>query len=698
MSCNISTIEHNHHTDIYSQTYIFIRNADVNSLFPSPKPVENIDLSTQLDLRLLHEPFVEHAIYGQKESRDSAAVIGWDAKLEEKVQYTYAELESMCARVGQQLAQVVQQSGGSKDKSRPVVTVVMEKGWEQVVAVLSIHRAQCAYLPVDARLWPEHRVRQVLELSESSAVITQSELLQGSHSWLKTLDLPILQINASVFAKDKDGADDAKATAIIFKGPKKGLVMGVLSRFSLFNKTTTVDADILKKLPRADPMDLAYLIYTSGSTGVPKGVCCHHQGAMNTIDHLTERFSIGAGDCVLGISSLAFDLSVYDIFGLLAVGGRVVLPPAGSASPPDPGVWLELVKREGVTLWNSVPAIVDLLVSHAEYSGEQLPASLRLVFMSGDWIPPSLPGRIRAVCANKDVRVIAMGGATEAAIWSNMYELGCEGSGLPAGWTSVPYGQPMRNQSMYILDESMEHCESWVTGGIYIGGAGVASGYYRNPERTAYQFVRHPATGEALFRTGDLGRVRPDGLLEILGREDSQVKVNGFRIELGEIERVIQQHADVQSAAVAVHRNMLCAYVVLSPDSSKTAPTEHPLLFEDIRKMCTRTIAEYMVPHHYMVIEKVPLSGNGKVQREKLPAPDSGPSDKSIVLGSGDTKLAPRCDFEVSLMLSLKAFFSLLLVYCVIWSGALDSSGILLPYSTISQKQHIIITLTSTLF
>ena len=172
--------------------------------------------------------------------------------------------------------------------------------------------------------------------------------------------------------------------------------------------------------------------------------------------------------------------------------------------------------------------------------------------MSGDWIPPSLPGRIRAVCACEDVQVIAMGGATEAAIWSNMYELGREGSGLPAGWSSVPYGRPLRNQSMLILNENMEHCEVWVTGVIYIGGAGVAHGYYRNEERTAYQFVKHPLTGEALFRTGDLGRVRPDGLLEILGREDSQVKVNGFRIELGEIERVIQKHEDVLTAAVAV--------------------------------------------------------------------------------------------------------------------------------------------------
>ena len=144
---------------------------------------------------------------------------------------------------------------------------------------------------------------------------------------------------------------------------------------------------------------------------MPKGVCCHHQGAINTITYLNERFHLGPRDKCLALSSLAFDLSVYDIFGLLACGGSVVVPPATSASPPDPGVWLDLVREQGVTLWNSVPAIVELLVSHAEYSGEQLPASLRLVWMSGDWIPPTLPARIKKASANADIQIIAMGGA-----------------------------------------------------------------------------------------------------------------------------------------------------------------------------------------------------------------------------------------------------------------------------------------------
>ena len=174
---------------------------------------------------------------------------------------------------------------------------------------------------------------------------------------------------------------------------------------------------------------LVHVVVTSPTSSIPRAPLeCPRVSAATIRGYEHHRLPqrtlpAGPGDKCLALSSLAFDLSVYDIFGLLACGGSVVVPPASSVSPPDPGVWLELVREEGVTLWNSVPAIVELLVSHAEFSGERLPASLRLVWMSGDWIPPTLPARIKEVCANPDVQIIAMGGATEAAIWSNMYEL-----------------------------------------------------------------------------------------------------------------------------------------------------------------------------------------------------------------------------------------------------------------------------------
>jgi len=264
---------------------------------------------------------------------------------------------------------------------------------------------------------------------------------------------------------------------------------------------------------------------------------------------------------------------------------------------------------------------MELLVSHIEYSGLRLPNSLRLIYLSGDWIPINLPGRIRAVSDNKEIRIISMGGATEASIWSNIYEIGIDNDGIPLGWTSVPYGRPMRNQNMYVLNDNdhMNHCNVWVTGSIYIGGVGVARGYYLNPEKTAAQFVKHPKTGEMLFRTGDLGRVRPEGLIEILGREDSQVKVNGFRIELGEIERTLQSHNIVKSSVLTVHKNALCAYVILSDELK----VDESVIFNDLKSICEDKLADYMIPKYFIRIQEFPLSANGKVDKLKLPIPDA---------------------------------------------------------------------------
>ena len=249
---------------------------------------------------------------------------------------------------------------------------------------------------------------------------------------------------------------------------------------------------------------------------------------------------------------------------------------------PDPKLWIEMVEKHNITIWNTVPAFMEIIVNHCDQTRRLLPASLRLVMMSGDWIPPTLPERIHSMTANKEgIRVISLGGATEAAIWSNMFEVKKDWHPSHHGWSCIPYGQPLRNQTMYILnDETMEHCEPWVTGVIYIGGAGVALGYFNDPTRTSKQFIIHPRTGEYLFRTGDLGRLRPGtngiSLLEILGREDTQVKVNGYRIELGEIEKLAMEDNRVLNCCAVVSESrstpQLVLFVILNnQDASCTA-------------------------------------------------------------------------------------------------------------------------------
>ena len=188
--------------------------------------------------------------------------------------------------------------------------------------------------------------------------------------------------------------------------------------------------------------DLAYVIFTSGSTGEPKGVMVEHRSALNTVLDINERFAVRADDRILALSSLSFDLSVYDIFGALAAGATIVMPHPMSAR--EPGDWATLIRQESVTIWNSVPALLELLVDHVD-GRQNVADSLRLALLSGDWIPVGLPDRARA--ALPGLQVVSLGGATEASIWSIAYPIGAVGR----DWKSIPYGQPLRNQQMHVL-------------------------------------------------------------------------------------------------------------------------------------------------------------------------------------------------------------------------------------------------------
>ncbi len=429
---------------------------------------------------LLHQ-LVERTV---RQSPEKLAVISNKARL------TYGELWHRATA----LAHALKAAGA---KPNQLIGVVMEKGWEQVVAVLAIHQAGAAYVPIDAGL-PRDRIRYLLEHAEMSSVVTQP--------WVdRRIEWP-------------DGIQRAVVDA---KSP----------------------AGVFEALPAAQkPTDLAYIIYTSGSTGLPKGVMIDHRGAVNTVLDCNQRFQVGPLDRVLAISSLSFDLSVYDVFGTLAAGGALVIPDALPA--PEPSHWAELVRREQVTIWNSVPALLKLLAEYWKDHKELVPRSLRLAMMSGDWVPLQLPDQLRALIP--ELEVVSLGGATEASIWSILYPVG----DVSKEWRSIPYGKPMVNQSFQVLDQYLSPRPVWVPGDLYIGGIGVAQGYRNDPEKTAKSFIRHPRTGERLYRTGDLGRYLPDGNIEFLGREDFQVKVQGYRIELGEIEATLEQHPGVRKAVV----------------------------------------------------------------------------------------------------------------------------------------------------
>jgi amino acid adenylation domain-containing protein len=442
-----------------------------------------------------------------------------------------------------------------------LVAVAMPKGALQIAAVIGVLLAGGAYLPIDSAL-PSARQRHLLTRGAARVVLTLAAL---DPAWPDTV---------RVIAVDRL----APAPLPAAQPPR-----------------------------RAAPGDLAYVIFTSGSTGEPKGVMIEHRAALNTVFDVNERFAVGPADRVLGLSALSFDLSVYDIFGLLGAGGAVVLPDARSAS--DPAHLAERVLRHGVTLWNSVPMFVQLFLA-GDRAAEAL-ARLRLVMMSGDWIPLGLP--IRLSQASPDLAIVSLGGATEAAIWSIAYPVGAPD---PA-WTSIPYGYPMRNQRFHVLDETMADCPDWVAGELYIAGTGLARGYWRDPATTAARFVIHPVTGERLYRTGDLGRYREDGVIEFLGRIDGQVKLGGYRIELGEVETALGRHPGVRQAAVVMRKDAeghdaLAAFYVSDADPPPDAAA--------LRAHLGGMLPPYMVPASFRRLDVLPLNANEKVDRKALAA------------------------------------------------------------------------------
>jgi L-cysteine---[L-cysteinyl-carrier protein] ligase PchF len=383
-----------------------------------------------------------------------------------------------------------------------LVSVVLDKGWQQVAAVLGVCQSGAAYLPIDPQ-WPAARRRDLLDQGAVRVVVT-SPRLRAELTW--PADVHLVTIG------DPEVRD-------AYDGP-----LAVV----------------------ASPEDLAYVIFTSGSTGQPKGVMIDHRGAANTIQDMNRRFQVGSTDRVLSLSALSFDLSVYDIFGVLAAGGTVVMPaPSGVHEPAH---WNDLVVRHGVTIWNSVPALMQVWLD--SHTAGPLPGStLRLALLSGDWIPVGLPDAVRR--DQPGVEVISLGGATEASIWSVCYPIGQ----VPPDWSRIPYGRPLANQTMHVLTERLEPCPVWTAGEIYIGGTGVARGYWADTARTQERFIVHPGTHERLYRTGDLGRYLPGGDIEFLGRQDSQVKINGYRIELGEITAALLHQPGVAEAVVGVDTN-----------------------------------------------------------------------------------------------------------------------------------------------
>lgn len=372
-----------------------------------------------------------------------------------------------------------------------------------------------------------------------------------------------------------------------------------------------MDIQPIKNLSlKVEPEDTAYIIYTSGSTGVPKGVEVQHKPVINVIEWVNRTFKVQENDKLLFITSICFDLSVYDIFGMLAAGGSIRV--ASREELQDPEELMRVLCGDGISIWDSAPAALQQLSAFfPKYKDMAKTSDLRLVLLSGDWIPVKLPDEVRKIF--KSSEIVSLGGATEATIWSNYYRIGK----VSVDWTSIPYGKPIQNAKYYILNNNMQPCPIGVPGNLYIGGECLAKGYINDKVLTNEKFIYNPfVPGGRIYRTGDIARWMTDGNIEFLGRIDNQVKIRGYRIELGEIENKILQYEGVRETLVIARNDgsgdkQLCAYIV----------GEVELDIAKLKEYLIKELPVYMIPTYFIPINQIPINQNGKVDRKALPDP-----------------------------------------------------------------------------
>lgn len=450
---------------------------------------------------LLHQALMDQA----RRHPEATAVTGPGGSVD------YATLTGRATAVASALA-------GHGHKPRQRVAVVLEKGWEQIAGALGVLLAGGTYVPIEAGQ-PDARRNRIIESAGVGLVVGHSSV--GA------------QLPAGVGRIDVDRLPGAPAPGA---------------------EAVQVAAG-----------DSAYVIFTSGSTGEPKGVEISHRAAVNTLDDVCRRFGIGEHDVALGLSSLGFDLSVFDIFGVLGRGGTLVLPDPERRT--DPSHWGELIAGHGVTVLNTVPAQMMLLEEYLRGENREF-AGVRLGMMSGDWIPVTLPDAVRARLPR--VELFSLGGATEAAIWSIVHPIGEVDPQAP----SIPYGTPLENQRFHVLDASLRPSPDLVVGDLHIAGTGLAEGYLGDPVKTAASFLELP-DGERVYRTGDLARYLPDGTIEFIGRDDRQVKIRGHRIELAEVESALAADPQVDAVAVATQGERNDRRLVAFVSPAPTDPAEH---------------------------------------------------------------------------------------------------------------------------
>lgn len=531
----------------------------------------------------VHDLFTARA----EETPDALAVVFGQQQL------TYSELDGRA----NQLAHYLRRSGVGPET---IVAISVERSVEMVVGLLGILKAGGAYLPLDPA-YPRERLAFMLADAGVSVLLTQEKLLE----------LPaIADFGARVTRSNTPHPRPAAAR-------KTSVVC--------LDRDWPTIARESRQAPQSEVLaeNLAYVIYTSGSTGWPKGVLLTHRGLTNLVQAQTEAFGVNGRSHVLQFASFSFDASVSEIFMALLKGGTLHLAPREKLAAINE--LHRVLRDEAITTVTLPPSVLATLPKEGL-------SRLRTIISAGEACTPEVVRR----WAEKGRQFFNAYGPTEATIGPTLYPVKTPLNGA----TRVPIGYPIANIQIYLLDEQLRPVPIGVPGEIFIGGFGLARGYLNRADLTAEKFLPNPFSeqpGARLYKTGDLARHRPDGSLEFLGRIDHQVKLRGFRIELGEIEAALAQHNVVQDCAAIVREDTpgdqrLVAYVVAGqrpkPNTSK------------LRAFLQDRLPDYMVPAHYIVLEALPRTPNGKVDRDNLPAPTSERPDleNAYVMPRNDTE------------------------------------------------------------
>ncbi|WP_172844424.1 non-ribosomal peptide synthetase [Tumebacillus algifaecis] len=493
---------------------------------------------------------------------------------------TYAELNARA----NQLAHYLQEMGIGPEK---LVGLCMNRSINLIIGLLGILKAGGAFLPLDPD-YPAERLRYLLNDSGVSVLLTESELLER---------LP--EHSANVVCIDRDGDK--------------------IDSFATENCESGVG-----------PENLAYLIYTSGSTGAPKGAMLEHRNAVSHHYGVIDRYNVTASDRIVQFTSISFDVTVEEIFPTLATGATLVLRPQKTLMASDE--FLAWLTEQRITKFNPPTAYVQTFLRDLAELKLSLPPTLRLMIAGGERALPSMIRSWREVATEHNLLYNGYG-PTETTVTATVYN-----EELPDD--DVPIGRPVANSQTYVLDVRLQPVPIGIPGELYIGGRNVGRGYLGRPDLTAERFVQNPfRVGERMYKTGDIVRFLPDGNLQFIGRADGQVKIRGYRIELGEIENALSEAPGVREAVVIDREDIpeqkyLAAYVTLQSAE---------LTAGDLRKHLAQRLPEYMIPSAFVIMDEMPMTPNGKVNRKELPRPDD---DRPEL---GNAYIAPRTDLERSI-------------------------------------------------